>query len=116
MVCVTAGPCVRAGRSPLNCLPWELHAALFINPFWVPTQQDNYKEWLENFSADFDLCWLIGGNYDNSWHTVAGLIMAELISEKKLGFVFIGLKLVYIRREGLFVKCYINKNRVNLTT
>ena len=44
-------------------MAWELS----INPFWVPTQ-DNYKEWLENFSADFDLCWLIGCNYGSSGH------------------------------------------------
>ena len=50
-----------ACRAPGN------YGALFINPFWVPTQ-DNYKEWLENFSADFDLCWLIGCNYGSSGH------------------------------------------------
>ena len=44
-------------------MAWELS----INPFWVPTQ-DNYKEWLENFSADFDLRWLIGCNYGSSGH------------------------------------------------
>ena len=70
------------GARAVRVFAWELHAALFINPFWVPTQ-DNYNEWLENFSADFDLCWLIGGNYGNSRHTVDSLIMEEWISEEK---------------------------------
>jgi len=45
-------------------------ADLVINPF--QPAQDNYKEWLENFSADFDFCWCVV-QHDSvtsvpSWH------------------------------------------------
>ena len=87
------------------------YGALFINPFWVPTQ-DNYKEWLEKFSADFDFCWLIGGNY---FHSPAGGGLARLAVAGWEWEYSLGRKLVVYVEEELFVN-RDNKNWENLTT